>query len=97
SNCVINLSSDKSRVFREALRVLKPGGRLRVSDMVWIGDAPEATRADLESWAGCIAGALTVDDYLDAVRAAGFADVRAEYEGEPGQVTSAAVFATKAS
>ncbi|MDA1009866.1 MAG: arsenite methyltransferase [Chloroflexi bacterium] len=96
SNCVINLSSDKHRVFREAFRVLRPGGRLRVSDMVWVGVAPEATRADLGSWAGCIAGALTVDDYLDAVRAAGFVEVRAEYEGEPGQVTSASIFATKA-
>lgn len=95
SNCVINLSHDKPRVFREAFRVLAPGGRLRVSDMVWVGDAPEATREQLESWAGCVAGALTVQDYLDAIRAAGFVDVRAEYEGEPGQVTSASVFARK--
>ncbi len=95
SNCVINLSHDKPRVFREAFRVLKPGGRLRVSDMVWVGTAPEATREQLESWAGCIAGALSVEDYLDAIRAAGFVDARAEYEGEPGQVTSASVFARK--
>ena len=95
SNCVINLSTDKSRVFREAFRVLSPGGRLRVSDMVWVDTAPDATRAQLESWAGCVAGALVVDDYLDAVRAAGFVDVRAEFEGESGQITSAAVFATK--
>jgi len=95
SNCVINLSHDKDQVFREAFRVLKSGGRLRVSDMVWVGEAPEATREQLESWAGCIAGALTVDDYLDAIRGAGFVDVRADYEGEPGQVTSASVFAVK--
>ncbi|MGE3961212.1 MAG: arsenite methyltransferase [Dehalococcoidia bacterium] len=95
SNCVINLSHDKPRVFQEAFRVLKPGGRLRVSDMVWIGEAPEATREQMESWAGCIAGALRVEDYLDAIRAAGFVDARAEYEGEPGQVTSASVFALK--
>ncbi len=95
SNCVINLSHDKARVFSEAFRVLKSGGRLRVSDMVWVGAAPEATREQLESWAGCIAGALTVDDYLEAIRGAGFIDVRAEYEGEPGQVTSASVFAVK--
>jgi arsenite methyltransferase len=95
SNCVINLSSDKESVFRESFRVLKSGGRLRVSDMVWVGEAPEATRADLESWAGCVAGALTVDGYLAAIRSAGFADVRAEFEGQPGQITSAAVFATK--
>ena len=96
SNCVINLSHDKGRVFREAHRVLKTGGRLRVSDMVWVGEAPEATREQMESWAGCIAGALTVDDYLDAIRGAGFIDVRADYAGEPGQVTSASVFAVKA-
>ncbi|MCA9847038.1 MAG: arsenite methyltransferase [Dehalococcoidia bacterium] len=95
SNCVINLSHDKPRVFREAFRVLKPGGRLRVSDMVWVGTAPTATRDELESWAGCIAGALTVEDYLGAIEAAGFVDVRAEYEGEAGQVTSASVFARK--
>ena len=95
SNCVINLSHDKPRVFREAFRVLKPGGRLRVSDMVWVGSAPAATREQLESWAGCIAGALTVDDYLAAIEEAGFIDVRAEYEGETGQVTSASVFARK--
>lgn len=95
SNCVINLSHDKPRVFREAFRVLKPGGRLRVSDMVWVGEAPEATHEQLESWAGCIAGALGVEDYLDAMRAAGFADVRADYEGEPGQIASASVFARK--
>lgn len=95
SNCVINLSHDKARVFSEAFRVLKPGGRLRVSDMVWVGEAPEATREQLESWAGCIAGALSVDDYLDAIRGAGFIDARADYEAEPGQVTSASVFAVK--
>ena len=95
SNCVINLSSDKPRVFREAFRVLKPGGRLRVSDMVWVGDAPGATREQLASWAACVAGALSVEDYLDAIRAAGFDGVRAEYQGEQGQVTSAAVFATR--
>lgn len=95
SNCVINLSHDKGRVFHEAFRVLKAGGRLRVSDMVWVGEAPEATREQMESWAGCIAGALTVDDYLEAIRSAGFTGVRADYEGEPGQVTSASVFAVK--
>lgn len=95
SNCVINLSHDKARVFSEAFRVLKSGGRLRVADMVWVGAAPEATREQMESWAGCIAGALTVDDYLEAIRGAGFIDARADYEGEPGQVTSASVFAVK--
>ena len=61
SNCVINLSTDKPQVFREAFRVLKPGGRLRVSDMVLTADLPTDERADLEAWAGCVAGALPVE------------------------------------
>ena len=80
SNCVINLSPDKRQVFREAFRVLKPGGRLRVSDMVLTKDLPEEQRRDLEQWAGCIAGALPVEEYLAAIRDAGFVDVTAEYD-----------------
>jgi SAM-dependent methyltransferase len=77
SNCVINLSPDKERVFREAFRVLRPGGRLRVSDMVWLGERP-ADAAGAESWAGCVAGALPLDDYLGLIREAGFTAARAE-------------------
>ena len=94
SNCVINLSTDKPQVFREAFRVLAPGGRLRVSDMVWTSEPP-AGRADLESWAGCVAGALRVDDYLDAIRTAGFIDVDAQYAETASGVTSASVFARR--
>jgi ubiquinone/menaquinone biosynthesis C-methylase UbiE len=96
SNCVINLSTDKPQVFREALRVLKPGGRLRVSDIVLTADLPPEQRADLEAWAGCVAGALPLEDYLDAVRAAGFADVRADIADEhrPG-IASAYVTAVR--
>jgi SAM-dependent methyltransferase len=96
SNCVINLSADKAQVFREAFRVLKPGGRLRVSDMVMTADLPEAERADLNAWAGCVAGALPVDDYLAAVRAAGFEDAHAEVSAEsrPG-IASAYVTAVR--
>jgi arsenite methyltransferase len=96
SNCVINLSPDKARVFSEAFRVLKPGGRLRVSDMVWLGQRPEDA-SSLESWAGCIAGALPLDDYLGAIRKAGFVNVSADPRRvrEDGDLASALVFADK--
>ena len=82
SNCVINLSPDKPQVFREAFRVLAPGGRLRVSDIVLTKELPEERRHDLEQWAGCVAGALPVEEYLGAIRDAGFIDVSAEYDDE---------------
>ena len=72
SNCVINLSADKDRVFREAFRVLKPGGRLAVSDVVVRGDVPPEVRRGMELWAGCIAGALEEADYQYKLAAAGF-------------------------
>ena len=75
SNCVINLSPDKDAVFGEAYRVLRPGGRMNVSDMVVDGDLPPAVRDSLNAWAGCIAGALDESDYLDKIRAAGFEQV----------------------
>ena len=80
SNCVINLSPDKPQVFREAFRVLAPGGRLRVSDIVLTKELPEERRHDLEQWAGCVAGALPFEEYLGAIRDAGFIDVSADYE-----------------
>lgn len=78
SNCVINLSPDKDAVFREAFRVLKPGGRLSVSDIALTGELPEKVRASLENWAGCIAGSLEKDVYLGKVQAAGFEQVTIE-------------------
>ncbi len=75
SNCVINLSPDKDAVFSEAYRVLRPGGRLSVSDMVVDGDLPQAIRDNLNAWAGCLAGALDESDYLSKIRAAGFEQV----------------------
>ena len=75
SNCVINLSPDKPKVFREALRVLKPGGRLMVSDLVLAKPLPESVARSVAAYVGCIAGAMLKDDYLAAIREAGFADV----------------------
>lgn len=93
SNCVINLSTDKEQVFREAARVLRPGGRLRVSDIVLTRALPPEVANDVSQWAGCVAGALPVDDYLGLIRAAGFTDVRAEYEDNERGIASAYVSA----
>ncbi|BDI28253.1 arsenite S-adenosylmethyltransferase [Capsulimonas corticalis] len=78
SNCVINLSADKDQVLSEAFRVLKPGGRFAVSDVVVEGDLPDAVRGDMESYVGCVAGALEVNDYLRRLEAAGFTDASVE-------------------
>jgi SAM-dependent methyltransferase len=78
SNCVINLSGDKDRVLREAFRVLKPGGRLAVSDVVVRGDVPAEIRRNMELWIGCVAGALRDDEYTDKLTAAGFENVDIE-------------------
>ena len=78
SNCVINLSADKARVLREAFRVLKPGGRFAVSDVVVRGDVPEAVRKSMELWVGCVAGALHEDEYSQLLKAAGFDGVDVE-------------------
>ena len=75
SNCVINLSPDKARVFSEAFRVLKPGGRLAVSDIVTDGPLPETIKRSLSMWAGCVAGALDAKDYVTMMAAAGFTDI----------------------
>jgi ubiquinone/menaquinone biosynthesis C-methylase UbiE len=75
SNCVINLSGDKSRVIREAARVLKPGGRFAVSDVIADPDMDEQTRADIAAWTGCIAGALTEAEFRAALHAAGLEEV----------------------
>ena len=75
SNCVINLSADKRKVLAEVARVLKPGGRFAVSDVIADRDMDEATRADMQEWTGCIAGALTQDEFEDALAAAGMTDI----------------------
>jgi len=76
SNCVINLSPDKEKVFQEAYRALKPSGRIMISDLVTEGELPEEVRKSFDAWAGCIAGALEKSQYLDTIRRAGFKNVR---------------------
>jgi SAM-dependent methyltransferase len=76
SNCVINLAPDKLKVFKEAYRVLKPTGRIMVSDIVTQGELPEDVRKSFDAWAGCIAGALEKDDYLDQIKQAGFENIK---------------------
>ncbi len=76
SNCVINLAPDKRRVFKEAFRVLRPGGRLMVSDLVLLKELPEVIKNSVEAYIGCLSGAIVKDEYLKAIKNAGFRDVR---------------------
>ncbi|MDQ2914005.1 MAG: arsenite methyltransferase [Chloroflexota bacterium] len=101
SNCVINLAADKSAVLREAHRVLRPGGRFAVADMVALAELPTAVKRSLDQWAGCVAGTISVDEYTDALRGAGFRDVDVEItretrlEGVDGAIASAYIRARK--
>ncbi len=106
SNCVINLSPDKKKVFQEANRVLKNGGRIMISDLVTEEELPEEVRKSIDAWAGCIAGALEKTQYLDIIRAAGFRNVRIVSESTytidfseelEGKITSVQVEAYKLS
>jgi arsenite methyltransferase len=76
SNCVINLSPEKDRVFRDAFRVLKPGGRLMVSDIVLLNELPDPIKKSVAAYIGCVAGAVKKDDYLRDIKAAGFKEVK---------------------
>lgn len=78
SNCVVNLSPDKLQVFREILRVLKPGGRLAISDIVTDGELPSTLKKDLEAWAGCISGALDVSDLKEMIQSSGYMNIQVE-------------------
>ncbi len=89
SNCVINLTEDKGKVFREAYRVIRPGGRLEVNDTVFGGAVPPAARASMAGWSECISGALPEQEYIDLVKQAGFTDVqvrRSTSEGVSGGI-----------
>src|SRR5271170_1153334 len=95
SNCVINLSADKSRVLREAFRVLRPGGRFAVSDVIVNGTVPEEVRQSMLLWVGCISGALEKEDYRAKLTAAGFTDISFETT-RSYDIEDARVFLTEA-
>lgn len=95
SNCVINLAPDKDKVFKEAYRVLKPGGRIAVSDIVTLGEMPETLRNNMDSWASCVSGAIKADLYLNKMRNAGFKDVRIVSKRGSEYIFSAEVEGTK--
>jgi ubiquinone/menaquinone biosynthesis C-methylase UbiE len=92
SNCVINLCEDKGRVFEEAYRVLRDGGRLAISDVVAAGPLPLSMRSDPTAWAGCVSGALPEREYLDLLAAAGFRDIEAKRSLSGGQVAGVTVY-----
>ncbi len=91
SNCVINLSGDKPTVIREAARVLRPGGRFAVSDVIADPNMDEQTRADMAAWTGCIPGALTETEFRDALEAAGLEDVEIRETHRVHQHAAAAI------
>lgn len=104
SNCVINLSPDKDRVFKEAYRVLRRGGRLVVSDIVTEGELPEEVRQNLQAWACCVGGAMEKNEYLESIANAGFKGVRVvssagyesdDFKGLKGRLLSVCVEAYK--
>ncbi len=97
SNCVINLAEDKAAVFREAFRVLRPGGRLEINDMVFGGAVLPSLRTSAEGWSECISGALPEAEYLDLVKQAGFVDVTARRSTSAGQAAGVPVYSVQVS
>jgi len=97
SNCVINLCEDKGRVFEEAYRVLKPGGRLEVNDMVSEGALPNDLKEDPANWSGCIFGALPQGEYIDLVKEAGFKEVLVHRSTSSGRIFDVNVYSLQVS
>ncbi len=95
SNCVINLAPDKSKVFQEAFRILHPGGRMLISDIVLEASLPQETRDEVASYTGCLGGAILKEEYLQLIRDAGFTDVRIISEASFNIATSAKIEAFK--
>src|SRR2546425_1235011 len=101
SNCVINLAADKRAVLREAHRVLRPGGRFAVADMVGLAELPAEVKRSLDQWAGCVAGTISIQEYTSALRDSGFGGIDAEVtrevrlEGVDGAIASAYIRARK--
>jgi arsenite methyltransferase len=88
SNCVINLSPDKPQVFRQVFRVLKPGGRVAVSDIVTNGPLPKALRENLKAWGACLGGALDMKDYVSSLSEAGFREIKVQPRDGSGKILS---------
>ncbi|MCX6067086.1 MAG: methyltransferase domain-containing protein, partial [Chloroflexi bacterium] len=97
SNCVINLTEDKARVFGEAYRVLKAGGRLEVNDMVFGGPILPAMRASAAGWSECISGALPEPEYIDLIRQAGFVDISVRRSTSSGTSAGVPVYSVQVS
>jgi arsenite methyltransferase len=97
SNCVINLTEDKGKVFREALRALKDGGRIEISDMVTSGSLSAAGRQSAENWGGCVFGALPEQEYLDLIAQAGFTDIQCRRSVQVGWVDGVQVYSAQVS
>lgn len=97
SNCVVNLVEDKGKVFGEAFRALKPGGRLEVSDMVTAGALPVASRLDENGWAGCVNGALPESEYLELIEQAGFEAVKSRRSASSGKLDGVEVYSVAVS
>ncbi|MHA2428076.1 MAG: methyltransferase domain-containing protein, partial [Candidatus Hermodarchaeia archaeon] len=95
SNCVINLAPDKSKVFNEAFRVLRPGGRMLISDIVLEATLSKEVRDEVASYTGCLGGAILKEEYLQLMRDAGFVDVRIVGESQFNIATSAKIEALK--